>query len=179
MQRPPRDPQESVFSRDVRVLVLLGVLVECPLFLWVYFDNFADIEAARTKIFLMFVVVELIIVMCFRSLRYSLFEAPPHKWLLLAIGWELALLGVLIQFPSVRDAFGIATPTWSDLGMVVAVGVLIVATIELAKAFLRSSANAPTRHRPGPLAAAPGTARTRRRGVHEKSPRGCESLDAG
>ncbi|HSE00198.1 MAG TPA: HAD-IC family P-type ATPase [Burkholderiales bacterium] len=139
MQRPPRDPKESVFSRDVRVLVLLGVLIECPIFLWIYFDNFADIEVARTKIFLMFVFVELIIVMSFRSLRYSLFEAPPHKWLLLAIGWELALLGVLIQFPSVREAFGIGMPTWPDLAMVLAASVFVLVAIEIAKAWLRAT----------------------------------------
>jgi P-type Ca2+ transporter type 2C len=142
MQRPPRDPRESVFSRDVRILVLLGVVVECPLFLWVYFDNVADIEAARTKIFLMFVFIELIIAMCFRSLRYSLFEAPPHKWLLLAIGWELALLGVLIQFAGVRETFGIAMPTWSDMAMVSAAAVFVVTAIELAKAFLRAPGRA-------------------------------------
>ena len=39
MQRPPRDPSESIFSRDVRLLVLLGVLIECPIFLWIYFDQ--------------------------------------------------------------------------------------------------------------------------------------------
>jgi Ca2+-transporting ATPase len=148
MQRPPRDPKESVFSRDVRVLVLLGVLIECPIFLWIYFDNFADIEAARTKIFLMFVFVELIIVMSFRSLRYSLFEAPPHKWLLLAIGWELVLLGVLIQFPSVRGAFGITMPTWPDLAMVLAASIFVLVAIEIAKAWLRATAkDAATAHR--------------------------------
>jgi Ca2+-transporting ATPase len=140
MQRPPRDPKESVFSRDVRVLVLLGVLIECPIFLWIYFDNFADIEAARTKIFLMFVFVELIIVMSFRSLRYSLFEAPPHKWLLLAIGWELVLLGVLIQFASVREAFGITMPTWPDLAMILAASVFVLVAIEITKAWLRATA---------------------------------------
>jgi Ca2+-transporting ATPase len=140
MQRPPRDPKESVFSRDVRVLVLLGVLIECPIFLWIYFDNYADIEAARTKIFMMFVFVELIIVMSFRSLRYSLFEAPPHKWLLLAIGWELLLLGVLLQFAGVREAFGIAMPSGSDLAMVLAASVVVLAAIELAKAYLRATA---------------------------------------
>ena len=51
MKRPPRDPGESIFSRDVRLLVLLGVLIECPIFLWIYFDNYADIEGARTKSF--------------------------------------------------------------------------------------------------------------------------------
>ena len=46
MKRPPRDPSESIFSREVRILVLLGVLIECPIFLWIYFDNQADLEGA-------------------------------------------------------------------------------------------------------------------------------------
>ena len=140
MQRPPRDPSESIFSRDVRLLVLLGVLIECPIFLWIYFDNYADIEGARTKIFLLFVVVELLISVCFRSLRYSVFQAPPHKWLLLAIGWEVLLLGALIQFETVRETFGIRMPTGSDFVMVLAVSAFVVAVIELTKAFLRSTA---------------------------------------
>ena len=142
MQRPPRNPAESVFSRDVRLLVLLGVLIECPIFLWIYFDNYADIEGARTKIFLLFVFVEMIISMSFRSLRYSIFQAPPHKWLLLAIAWELALLGVLIQFPSVRETFGIRMPTWSDLALALSVSAVVVLAIELTKAYLRASARA-------------------------------------
>jgi P-type Ca2+ transporter type 2C len=139
MQRPPRNPSESIFSRDVRLLVLLGVLVECPIFLWIYFDNYTDIEGARTKIFLLFVFVELIISMCFRSLRFSLFQAPPHKWLMLAMAWEIALLAVLIQFETVRETFGIRMPTWSDLGMALAISAFVVAAIEATKAFLRAT----------------------------------------
>ena len=140
MQRPPRDPKESIFSRDVRLLVLLGILIECPIFLWIYFDNYADIEAARTKIFLLFVFVELLISVSFVSLRYSLFQARPHKWLLLAMAWEFGLFGVLIQFAVVRETFGIRMPTWSDLGMALAVSALVVAAIEATKAYLRATA---------------------------------------
>ena len=148
MQRPPRDPRESIFSRDVRLLVLLGVLIECPIFLWIYFDNYAEIEVARTKIFLLFVFVELIISMSFRSLRYSLFQAPPHKWLLLAIAWELVLFGVLIQIPAVRETFGIRMPTWPDLAMVLAVSALVVFVIELTKAYLRATTGDSVARRP-------------------------------
>ena len=98
----------------MRTLVLLGVLIECPIFLWIYFANYADIEVARTEIFLLFVIVELIIAISFVSLRYSVLQAPPHKWLLLAIGWELLLIVVLIQFPAVREAFGIGFPTLAE-----------------------------------------------------------------
>jgi nucleotide-binding universal stress UspA family protein len=158
MQRPPRDPGESIFSRDVRLLVLLGVLIECPIFLWTYFDNYSDIEGARTKIFLLFVFVELIIALCFRSLRFSLFEAPPHKWLVLAMAWEAALLAVLIQFASVRETFGIRMPTWADLGMALAVSVLVVAAIELTKAFVRATSGGTESPRARRTAAEPGIA---------------------
>ena len=63
----------------------------------------------------------------------------PHKWLLLAIGWELALFGVLIQFAAVRETFGIRMPTWSDLAMALAVSAFVVAAIEATKGFLRAT----------------------------------------
>jgi Ca2+-transporting ATPase len=137
MQRPPRDPNESVFSFEVRTLILLGALIECPIFLWVFFRDVGAIDVARTQVFLMFVVIELFVAMNFRSLRYSIFEAPPHKWLVIAIAWELALLAVLLQFDSVRDAFGINMPQWSDLGFVLALALGIMGSVEIAKLALR------------------------------------------
>jgi Ca2+-transporting ATPase len=138
MQRPPRDPKESVFSRDVRTLVMLAVFIECPIFLWVFLQNQPYMELARTKVFFMFVVIELILALNFRSLRYGLFRAPPHKWLLLAIGWELALVAGLIQLPAVREAFGISMPAASDVGMILALGLGVLVMIELAKVVLRA-----------------------------------------
>ncbi len=137
MQRPPRDPHESMFSFDVRTFILLGALIECPIFLWIFFHDLHNIEIARTEIFLMFVIIELMLAMNFRSLRFSILEAPPHKWLVIAIVWELALITVLLQFESVREAFGINMPTWSDVGFVLVLGTGIMITIEIAKAVLR------------------------------------------
>jgi Ca2+-transporting ATPase len=144
MRRPPRDPKESVFSTEVRTLILFAVVMECPLFLWVFFANFADIEHARTEIFLMFVLIELILALNFRSLRYSILEAPPHKWLLIAIGWELLLIAVLIQFDAVRESFGITMPTFSDVAFVLALGFGVMVSIEIVKAVLRRRASPAT-----------------------------------
>jgi Ca2+-transporting ATPase len=137
MQRPPRDPNESVFSFDVRTFIILGAMIECPIFLWVFFEHIADIQVARTEVFLMFVIIELILAMNFRSLRYSIIEAPPHKWLVIAIVWELALLAILLQFDAVREAFGINMPQWSDVWFVLLLGFGIMVTIEIAKLALR------------------------------------------
>jgi len=138
MQKPPRDPRESVFSPDVRTLILMAVLIECPIFLWVFFQSLPDMELARTRVFFMFVFIELIIAVNFRSLRYSLIQAPPHKWLLLAIAWELVLIVVLMQFPAVREGLGIGLPSASDLGIILALGVGIAIAIELAKIKFRT-----------------------------------------
>jgi len=137
MQRPPRNPNESVFSSQVRTFILFGAIVECPIFLWVFFYGLDNIEVARTEIFLMFVIIELMLALNFRSLRYSILEAPPHKWLLIAVGWELALLAVLIQFDSVREAFGINMPTLGDLAFVGALGIGVMLSIEIMKAVMR------------------------------------------
>ena len=137
MQRPPRDPNASVFSFEVRTFILLGAIIECPIFLWIFLRDMHDLELARTEVFLMFVIIELMLALNFRSLRYSILEAPPHKWLIVAIVWELILIAVLLQFDAVREAFGINMPTWGDVGFVVAVGLGVMVTIEIVKVLLR------------------------------------------
>jgi len=137
MRKPPRNPRESVFSTDMRALILMAIIIECPIFLWMFFHSQPDMELARTRVFFMFVLVELIIAINFRSLRYGLIQAPPHKWLLIAIAWELLLIAGLIQLPAVRDAFGIGMPSASDLGIIVAFSVTVAVAIEIAKLVFR------------------------------------------
>ena len=96
-----------------------------------------NIEVARTEMFLMFVIIELILAMNFRSLRYSILEAPPHKWLLIAIVWELALLAVLLQFDAVREASASTCRSGPMCGFVLLLGFGIMVTVEIAKLALR------------------------------------------
>jgi Ca2+-transporting ATPase len=137
MRRPPRNPNESVFSLEVRTLILFAVIIECPIFLWMFFSHIGDLEHARTQIFMMFVLIELILALNFRSLRYSIVEARPHKWLLIAIAWELLLIAVLLQFDAVRESFGIAMPSMQDVGIILAMGFSVLISVEIVKAVLR------------------------------------------
>lgn len=137
MQRPPRNPKESVFSWDVRAFVLLALFIEIPFFYYLFFHELSDITHARTEIFFLFITVELIIALNFRSMRYSIFKVPPHKWLIIAVVWELIMITVLIQIPTVRDAFGITKPSASDLGIILGIGVVVFLSMEAMKAILR------------------------------------------
>jgi len=137
MQRPPRNPKESVFTRDVMTFILLALIVEVPFFFWLFFHELGDMEHARTEMFFLFIIVELVIAMSFRSLKYSIVKAPPHGWLLLAIVWELVLVAALLQIPALREAFGIRLPTLADIGTVTAISVVVLLSMEALKAYLR------------------------------------------
>lgn len=140
MQRPPRDPRESVFSRDVRTFILMAVALEFPLFLWVFFESQPNMELARTRMFFMFIILELVIALNFRSMRYSIIKAPPHRWLSIALLWELVLIALLVQFAPVRHAFGITLPGAPDIGAILGFGLFVLVAMEGMKAVLRKRA---------------------------------------
>jgi P-type Ca2+ transporter type 2C len=137
MQRPPRNPKESIFGWDVKSFILRAVLIEVPFFYFIWFHGLGDITHDRTQIFFLFIIIELVIAINCRSLIFSVFKAPPHKWLIIALVWELALITVLVQIPSVRDSFGITKPSFSDLGMIIAFGAAVFGIIEGTKVVLR------------------------------------------
>jgi Ca2+-transporting ATPase len=137
MARPPRRPDASVFGWDVKSFIARAVVIEVPIYLWVFFSHIDDLEQARTMLFFMFISVELVIALNCRSLVYSIFTAPPHKWLIIALAWELALIAILVQIPAVRQAFGITVPSAADLALVAAIGLFIMIVIEASKILLR------------------------------------------
>jgi len=148
MQRPPRDPKESIFGWDVKSFILRAVLIEVPFFYYIWFHGLGDIIHDRTEMFFLFIIIELVIALNCRSLIYSVFKAPPHKWLLIALAWELSLITVLVQIPAVREAFGIHKPSFSDLTLIVAFGLVVFAIIEATKVILRKKVPAGSRITP-------------------------------
>jgi len=137
MLRPPRDPRESVFTRDVKAFIALALFIEIPFFFYLFFHDLSDITHARTEIFFLFVIVELVIAVNFRSMLYSVFKLPPHKWLLVAIFWEIVLVAVLIQIGPVREAFGILKPGVRDLAIIAGFSGVVFFSMEVVKAILR------------------------------------------
>jgi Ca2+-transporting ATPase len=137
MKRPPRDPKESVFSWDVRMFILLALIVEIPFFFYLFYNELSDIQYARTEIFFLFIIIELIIALNFRSMRYSVFTAPPHLWLWLAIISQFVLTAFLIQIPAIQDAFGIAEPSFSMIKVFLGFGLVVFISMEVIKAILR------------------------------------------
>jgi Ca2+-transporting ATPase len=138
MQRPPRDPRESVFSWDVRVFILLALFIEIPFFFFLFYHELSDMALARTEQLFLFIIIELIIALNFRSMRYSVFKLPPHMWLVISIISQLVLTAVLIQIPSIRDAFGVIKPPNFTFLIILGFGVIVFISMEVVKAVIRS-----------------------------------------
>jgi Ca2+-transporting ATPase len=137
MQRPPRDPKESVFSWDVKAFISMALLLESPFFFFLFFHELTDLTYARTEMLFLFIIIELIIALNFRSMRYSIFKAPPHMWLILSILSQLILTAILIQIPAVREAFGVVIPSFSTLGIILGFGIIVFISMEVIKAIIR------------------------------------------
>jgi Ca2+-transporting ATPase len=83
----------------------------------------------------MFIIVELIIAFNFRSLRFGIFQAPPHKWLVLAVLSQVVFTIGLLQVDAIREAFGITWPTGGALAMILAFSAFVFVCMELVKAY--------------------------------------------
>jgi Ca2+-transporting ATPase len=138
MQRPPRDPRESVFSWDVRAFILLALLIEIPFFFFLFYHQLGDMAHARTEQFFLFIIIELIIALNFRSMRYSVFKTPPHRWLVISIISQLILTAVLLQIPSIRESFGVIKPTSADLQIILGFGIVVFISMEIVKVVIRA-----------------------------------------
>jgi len=136
MSRLPRPKNEPVFTRDVTRLIIMALLVQVPLLIIGFASGLSiGLPAARSRLFLMFVAMELAIALNCRSLTHSLMEVRPHKWLLLAVIWECTLIIVLMILPSTRAALGIVQPSTIDLVWIIGAAGVTAISIELLKRF--------------------------------------------
>jgi Ca2+-transporting ATPase len=137
MQRPPRDPEERVFAWDVRAFILMILVIEIPILSYLFFSGLGDMTHVRTQIFFFFVITEFVIALNLRSVKYSIFKVPPHKWLLLSIAFSVIVLIVLTQIPAVLGTFGIRKLLASDLGIILGACAVITIGMEVVKVILR------------------------------------------
>ncbi|MHA2271926.1 MAG: cation-translocating P-type ATPase [Candidatus Hodarchaeales archaeon] len=141
MQQPPRDPHESVFTKPVvRLMVLGGVwsaLINLSLF--VLLHGFGDMSLihAQCMVFTTLVTIEFLKAFSFRSDHQSIFAYGPftNKWLNLAIGWETILILLLIYVPFLQGpfrTFGLGPIEWI---IVLSCAFTIIPVLEFGKWF--------------------------------------------
>ena len=142
MKRPPRNPKETVFTKDVKSFLLRAVLIEVPLLLWIFLSSLPQgEEIAQTRLFLVLVFFELVLALNCRSLKYTLFKAKPHRFLLWAILWETILVLILVNIPVGRQAFGLVPVGVFEAGLVIGWCLVVLLSIEITKRLLHLHEN--------------------------------------
>ncbi len=114
MHRKPRDPRESVFTRDVKVYLTAVPVLMTLLLLGGYFFtlNSYGLNTARTQLFTAIVLMELANALSARSLKHTVFKVGifKNKFLWLAICSSLALQLVVLYTPQISSLFEMTSP---------------------------------------------------------------------
>ena len=150
MRRPPRPPEEGVFSRPVKVLCgvialyLTAILI--PLFAYYYYWNpwgLSDPEQvlteAQTMVFITLVLAELVNAYNCRSDYLSLFKVGffSNKFLHLSVLLSLAMMVAVIEWDPLARLFHTTPLRWQDWLLAAVLSLIIVPVVEAAKWWLR------------------------------------------
>ncbi len=140
MERKPRKPNESIFSRDVKVYlggmsVLMTVLLLVAFFSHLPWTSEFHLLEARTQLLTAMIVMELVIALCMRSLRHPLYKVGPfkNKYLWYAILGSFALQLVILYVPGLQGLFDVHMPELIDWVIAALYGAIVFATIEIGK----------------------------------------------
>ncbi|MEM1942507.1 MAG: cation-translocating P-type ATPase [Candidatus Caldarchaeum sp.] len=138
MKRKPVPKNEPVFNREVMRFLITVVALASPIYLLGYATALAEgVEQARSRLFFMFIVNELLLALNCRSLTHNIFKVYPHKWLVLAILWEIALITAIMTIPGGPQIIRLQPPTINDLAWILGGGALLFTVVELVKFITR------------------------------------------
>jgi Ca2+-transporting ATPase len=137
MRRKPRNPRTGIFTRPVRILMVVGglwsALVNFGLFSWLL-NSGRSIEEAMAMTFVLLIVIQFFNAYNYRSDRNSLLNRPfSNRWLNLAILWELGLLAMILYIPFLRVLFNTFGLTLWDWVTVVTLAFTVLPVLEMTK----------------------------------------------
>ncbi|MEM4314960.1 MAG: cation-translocating P-type ATPase [Nitrososphaerota archaeon] len=134
MKRKPIPRNEPVFNWEVKNFLITVMVVATPIYLLGYLTGLQEsIDNARSRLFFMFIVNELILALNCRSLAHSIFKVRPHKWLWLAILWEIVLITTIMLIPGGPETLRLIPPSPNDLTWMLGGGAILFTAVEITK----------------------------------------------
>jgi Ca2+-transporting ATPase len=140
MDRKPRDPNESVFTRDVKLYLSLTPILMTGLLLFGYFfyrpwEGSAQLLEARTQLLTAMITMELANAISARSLKYPVWKvgAFKNKFLWYAVGSSFLLQLFVLYTPGLNSAFNVSAPEPLDWAFAVLFTAITFVTLETGK----------------------------------------------
>jgi Ca2+-transporting ATPase len=139
LQRPPRDPLESVFTRrvlwliaSVAILITIGII---PVYAWSVNVRKVSIQKAQTIAFTMLVMFEMFNAFNCRSEKHSITKIGllSNSWLLLAVASSIILQLAVIYVPFLQPFFNTAPLTLAEWAIIIAISASVILVVEAGK----------------------------------------------
>ncbi len=140
MERKPRDPNESVFTRDVKLYLSLVPILMSSLLLFGYFfykpwEGTAQLLEARTQLLTAMILMELANAISARSLKYPVWKVGifKNRFLWYAVGSSFLLQLFVLYTPGINSAFNVSAPEPLDWAFAVLFMTITFVTLETGK----------------------------------------------
>ncbi len=140
MERKPRKPKESIFSRDVLTFLIATPLLTTTLLLGAYFAHSPwlgeyQLLEARTQLLTAMILIELAIALSSRSLKYPVFKVGvfKNKFLWYAILSSFALQLVILYVPGIQALFDVRSPELIDWAIAALFAGIVFGALETGK----------------------------------------------
>ena len=142
MRRPPRDPNEPVFSRrtmSISILQGLSVLFIVLAIFSIVLYRGQGAEDARALTFTALIIANLALIFTNRSWSRSIVTTlrSPNTALWWVTGGAFVVLGLVLYVPFLRDLFGFTRLHLIDLAIALAAGIASVLWFEILKVISR------------------------------------------
>jgi P-type Ca2+ transporter type 2C len=140
MQRKPRKPKESIFTKDVKIFLVLSPILTTTLLLSAYFmhqpwlDNYHLLEG-RTQLLTAMILIELAIALTSRSYKFPVFKVGvfKNKFLWAAILSSFLLQLFILYTPGIQVIFDVQSPEVADWVIAAVLAAIVFGAIELGK----------------------------------------------
>lgn len=140
MEQRPRDPKESIFTRDIKIYLTAIPVIMTVILLFGYFyyrpwEGAEQLINARTQLFTALIMMELTNALSARSLKYPIFKVGvfKNKMLWYALISSFALQLFVLYTPGVQTVFSVTSPSIMHWIIAITSVLLIFSTLEIGK----------------------------------------------
>jgi len=140
MERRPRDPNESIFTRDVKAYLSLVPILMTGLLLFGYFfyrpwESATQLTEARTQLLTAMILMELANAISARSLKFPVWKVGvfKNKFLWYAVLSSFLLQLIVLYVPGLNSAFGLSAPEPLDWGFAILFTAITFGSLETTK----------------------------------------------
>jgi Ca2+-transporting ATPase len=140
MERQPRKPNESVFSKDVKAYLSTMPILMTVLLLIAFFSHMPWLSEfrlleARTQLLTAMIAMELVVALSMRSLKYPVYKVGPfkNKWLWYAIISSFGLQLIILYAPGLQSLFDVHMPELIDWAIASLFAGIVFSAIEVGK----------------------------------------------